>query len=244
MSRFIEKLKRAWQAEPPSMGFGRVPEAMKPKVMLVAEVKADAAEAKRLADKADAILLKDCSKGVAGAAAIPCGILLGKSGGLKTATATGADFIAFSSETPLEMLEDEEIGRVLLIETSLEKELLGAIGDMPLDAVIAVGEEMKRTPYTWQHFMRLKGIAAACGKPLLVSIAADVGEDELQLLWQAGIAGVVVEVLNGEEIKKLRKIIDSLKPPSKKTSKARAIVPSVKQEALLATDEEVEEEED
>ncbi len=242
MSRFVEKLKQASQAEQPPMGFGRAPRAIKPKMMLVAEV--EVAEAGRVAAEAEAVLLKDNPKSIKELADIPCGILIGKGGELKKAAAGGADFIVFPSETPLGIIEDEDIGRVLLIETSLEKELVGTIGDMPLDAVMAFGQEMKQTPYSWQHFMRIKSIAAACRKPLLVLVAADVGQDELQLLWQAGIAGVVIETASAEEIKKLRSIIDGLKPPSKKKDRARAIVPPLKTEALPFIDEEIEEEED
>ncbi|MFC1846690.1 hypothetical protein ACFLYS_01340 [Chloroflexota bacterium] len=248
MSRFIKKLNREPQAELPPMGFGRSPKAPKPRMLLVAEVKAGAAEASKLAVGADAILLKDTTKSIKDTGDTPCGILLGKNGSLKTAAEAGVDFIAFPPGVPLEIVEDEEVGKILVIEASMERDLVKVIGAMPLDAVLVSGEEVEHTPFTWHHFMLLRGIAALCGKPLLLSIAADVGKDELQLLLEAGVAGVVVEAKNSEEIKELCRIIDSLKPPSKgKKGKIRAIVPMRREETtsvIEEDDEDIEEEED
>jgi len=254
MSRFIKKLNREPQAELPPMGFGRAPKTPKPRLLLVAKVnQADVARAAALGEGADAVLLaveeaafgikafEKISKAVAD---IPSGILLEKNSGMKKVAAAGVDFIAFPPETPLEIIEDEEVGKILVIETSMEKELLKVIGAMPLDAVLVSGEEIKQPPFTWNHFMLLRGTAALCGKPLLLSVAAEMGRDELQMLWEAGVAGVVVEAKNTEKIKELRQIIDSLKPPSRKKDKARAIVPLMREETTPVIDEDIEEEED
>ena len=252
MSRFIKKLNQEPQAEMPPMGFGRAPKTPKPRLLLVAKVNQDnVTRAAVLVEGADALLLavEEAASGIKAfekisraVADIPSGILLEKNGGMKTSAAAGVDFIAFPPETPLGIIEDEEVGKILVIETSMEKELLKVIGAMPLDAVLVSGEEMKRTPFTWHHSMLLRGIAALCGKPLLLSIAAETGRDELQMLWEAGIAGVVVEAKT-EKIKELRRIIDSLKPPSRKKGKARAIVPLMREETPPVIEGEIEEEE-
>ena len=255
MSRFIEKLKQASKAKLPPLGFGRAQKAVKPKMMLIAVLdQDDAARAARLAGEADAILLKAVDETSLAEASkiitenikdIPFGILSGKNGGLKEAAATGFDFIAFPLDSPLEIIEDEDIGRLLVIEAAMDKELLRAIGDMPLDAVLIGGEEAKQSHFTWRHFMLFRGIAAMCGKPLLLWITTETGEDELQLLWEAGVAGVAVETKTAAEIKKLSGIIDNLKPPSKKRKdKNRAIVPLMREEAAPVIDKDIEEEED
>lgn len=255
MSRFIEKLKQASKAELPPLGFGRAQKTVMPKMMLIAVLNQDdAAAAARLAGEADAILLKAenadllveaCKKFTEAVADVPLGLLPGKNDGLKEAAAAGFDFIAFPLDSPLEIIEDEDIGRLLIIETAMDKELLRAIGDMPLDAVLIGGEKAKQSHFTWRHFMLFRGIAALCGKPLLVSITTETGKDELQLLWEAGVAGVAVETKTAAEIEKINGIIGNLKPPSKKRKdKNRAIVPLMREEAAARIDEDTEEEED
>ncbi len=239
MSRFIDKLKQASQTELPPLGFGRVHNIVKPKMLLLAQVEAGAA---KTAGEADAVLLKDNGKKSADTGDIPCGVLLEQNSKLKDVAETGADFVAFPPEAELEAIEDEDTGKVLVIETSLEKELLRAINDMPVDAVILTGEKTEPLDCVWRSFMLCKITAALCGKPLLVKIAADTGENKLQLLWEAGIAGVVIEAGNAKELKEMRSVIDSLKPPSKKKGKNMAIVPLMREEPVPVAGEETEEE--
>ena len=255
MSRLIEKLKQTSQAKLPPMGFGRAQKAVKPKMMLIAVLnQADAAGAAQLVGEVDAILLKvedetllaEVLKKIAeNMKDIPFGVLLRKNSGLKETAAIGFDFIAFPLESSIEIIEDEDIGRLLVIESAMEKELLRTIGDMPLDAVLVGSEKAKQSHFTWRHFMIFRGIAAISGKPLLLSITTETGKDELQLLWEAGVAGVVVETNVSAEIKKLNWIIDNLKPPLKKRKdKTSAILPLMREEAAATIEEDIEEEED
>ncbi len=157
----------------------------------------------------------------------------------------GADFMIFAAEKmPLSLPDTEEMGRILAIEPLDKEWLIPAINDLPLDAVFI--ESQSKSGLTWHQLMIIKRIAGLLTKPVLVPVNAVISQKELQLLWEAGVAGVVADVTPEKrgELKKLRQIIDSLTPPSKvRRGKARALVPAVLAELSPVTGEEEEEEE-
>ena len=85
-------------------------------------------------------------------------------------------------------------------------------------------------------------------RPILVSIPACTGADELQLLQEAGIDGVVVETGPDQppgEINRLRQIIDSLKPPiASKRQKLDALLPRTSRDADTMAEIEEDDEDD
>jgi hypothetical protein len=85
-------------------------------------------------------------------------------------------------------------------------------------------------------------------KPLLVSIPSNVTANELQALWEAGVAGVIVETGVGqpvERVSNLRKVIDKLVfPPQRRREKTEALLPYIGAERDTVAEEEEEEEEE
>ena len=240
MSRFIDKLKEASHSEPQPMGFGRGKSASKPSLVLVAEIKEKAAAA--ATEGADAVLSSGEAGKTAGKSDIPSGVRL--SGG-KTGKLEGVDFVVLRPEMPVDMVSDEKTGKVMAVEASLELGLLRSMDDMPLDALLVTVEEVQGKIITWQYLMLCKRCAALCGKPVLAAVSAQISKDELQMIWNAGVAGVVAEVKAAGDAKKLRALIDGLTPPSKsKGKKLRAIVPLLREEAAPVIDEDEEEEEE
>lgn len=237
MSRFIDKLKQVSKSEPQPMGFGRGKSAAKPRLLLVAEAKTATAS-----DGADAMLMPGTAKSTAAKTDLPVGIRLfgSKAGNLK-----GVDFVVLLPEMPVAMVEDEKIGRVMAVEASLEIGLLRALEDLPLDALLVAGDGAQPQAVTWQYLMLCKRISAMSGKPLLAAVPPNISRDELQMVWDTGVSGVVVAAGAAGGMKKLRSMIDGLTLPAKhKKMKARAIVPSISEKAAPAIEDDEDEEEE
>ena len=93
--------------------------------------------------------------------------------------------------------------------------------------------------------MLCRRFSAISGKPVLAAVSPNIRRDELQMLWDAGVNGVVVAGKTAGSFKKLRSIIDGLTLPAKhKRIKARAVVPSPGKAAPVIEDEGDDEEEE
>jgi hypothetical protein len=179
------------------------------------------------------------------------GWLTGGLGEIKQLTRAGCDFVVFpAGSTPLAMLQNDEVGRILEVEASLSEGLLRAVNELPVDAVLIAGEQKEGHTLTWQHLMLFRRFADLLTKPLLVSIPSNVTADELQALWEAGVKGMVIEVTVGQpqdRLKELRQVIDKLTFPSpRKREKTEPLVPRIGMEpgGAIAEEEDEEEEEE
>ncbi len=259
MSRFIDKLKRVSQVAPQPIGFKAAQSVSKPRLLLVASL--SQADVDNLADYlagADAGLLPiakltSAAKKVKEIAQltsdIPWGGVLkdGGQSGTQRIVQAGGDFIVFPANTSLKVLEDEEVGKVLAVEASLDEGLLKAVDKLPADAVLILSKQQGEYFLTWHHLMLFRRFADLLTKPLLVSVPPNVTAGELQAIWEVGVDGVVVDVVVGQPVgrlKELRRIIDNLVLPSKrKRAKTAALIPRLRSETGIVTEEEEEEEE-
>ncbi len=260
MSRFIDKLSQVSRSVPQSMGFRRAqPASKKPKILLIAGL--TEVSAGGLADYvagADAGLLRvpKLSSGVKtlkemsqAAPDIPWGGWLRNidQGGIKQMARAGCDFVVFpAANTPLALLQNDKIGKILEVESSLNEGLLRAVNELSIDAVLIAAEQEGEYFLTWHHLMLFQRFADLLTKSLLASIPPSVTTNELQALWEAGVDGVVIEVGGGQpadRLKKLRQAIDKLAFPSqRKRGKAEALLPHIGSEASVVTEEDEEEE--
>lgn len=260
MSRFIDKLNRLSRAEYQPIGFRVAQQAsLKPKIQLVASLAQDNVE--HLADYvagADAGLLR-ISKPSSGAKTlqkvsqalsdIPWGGWLqgGSPREMERMRKVSCDFVVFpATTTPLAILQNSEVGKILEVEASLSEGLLRAANELTIDAVFIANTQGEGYFLTWQHLMLFRRFADLLTKPLLVSVPSNVTAGELQALWEVGINGVVIEVKIGQpqdRLKELRLVIDKLTFPSlRKREKVEPLLPHIGGETNIATAEEEEEE--
>lgn len=259
MSQFITKLNQLTQASPQPIGFGaRQTASLKPKLQLVASLSQENVE--QLVDYvagADAGLLRftkpnsavKAQQKIAQALSdIPCGWWLPEGGQreIKQMVKAGADFVVFPRNTPLTLLENEEIGKILAVEASLTEGWLRAANELPIDAVLITSEQPEEF-LTWQHLLLFQRFADLLTKPLLVFVPADLTARELETLWATGVDGVVTEVTAEppqNRLKELRQIIDNLTfPLPRRREKAEPLLPRLGGETSSPTTEEEEEEE-
>jgi len=258
MSQFIDKLNQVSRVVPQAMGFRTAqPVSEKPKILLIASLAG--ASAGGLADYvvgADAGLLRipklssgaKTLKEISQAAPdIPWGGWPRdiNEGGIKQMAKAGCDFVVFpAANTPLALPQNDEMGKILEVESSLSEGLLRTVNELPIDAVLIAAEQEGEYSLTWHHLMLFQRFADLLTKPLLASIPPNVTANELQALWEAGVDGVVIEVGTGQpadRLKELRQVIDKLAFPSqRKRGKAEALLPHIDSEVSIVAEEEEE----
>ncbi len=251
MSEFIRKLSRASRSGPQAMGFkAGQPVSPRAKMLLIASLaQANVDSVADYVAGADAGLLR-ISKLTSGMEAlgkisqavpdIPWGgWLRGISRrGMKQMKKVGCDFVVFSANTSLAILQNGEVGKILEVEASLDEGLLRTIDGLPVDAVLIAGEQKEDYFLTWQHLMLFRRFANSLTKPLLASVPSRVLANELQMLWEAGVDGVIVEA-GVEGLKELRQAVDRLTFPSqRRRRKAEALLPYISPGPGVATEEE------
>ncbi len=255
MSRFTDILQQVSQATAPPMGFRAARVVAKPRMLLVASLSQPGFEAELAGADAGILPISGAStkagiKEKAPASPdIPWGGWLDSisRGGVKRLEEAGYDFVLFPADKmSLAILEADNVGRVLAVEPMLDAGLLRTINELPVDAVFAISQQ-QGNPVTWHQLMLFRRLAGLLAKPLLVPVPPAVASGDLQALWEAGVAGVVVELTPdgpAGRLKKLRQQIESLTPPQeKKTTKARALLPGITPETSPTPEEEEDEEE-
>lgn len=257
MGRFIDKLNQLSRAWSPPLGFrARLAAATKPKIQLVACLAQENAE--HLAGYvfgADAGLLRISQPGLGSktllkiSQAVPDipwgGWLKGGAQELKEIIKASGDFVVFAAaDTPLAMLQNDKVDKILEVEASLGEDLLKTINELPVDAVLIAGEEKGDYSLSWQHLILFRRLADLLTKPLLVSVPSEVSSAELRVLWEAGVSGVVMEVtvLPPGRLLELRHLIDKLDFPSPhRREKLPPLLPRLSPESGGAGEEEEEE---
>ncbi len=258
MSKLIDKLTKLAQTEQKPMGFmisKAAPE--KPRMQLVARVTAEVLEkSAQSLSAADAVILEVAKADDISALEKAVQVKDGPAAGarLKTASAgmlkktlnSGLDFVVFSAEAPLSLTKDEKLGKVLETEPGLSDILLRTIGDLPVDAVIAVEKEVEEI-LSLKRLMDLQRLVYLINKPLLVSVPLSFSVEELQALCDMGVKGVVVDVVDNKSAEKLtdlRQVIEKLKKPTpRKKDKMSATIPHLQAEAPEEEEEQEEEDE-
>jgi len=254
MSKFIGKLSRASQSGLQPMGFkAGQPVSQRPKMLLIAslaQVNVDSVADYVAGADAGLLPISKLSSGretlrkIAQAVPdIPWGGWLRdiSQREMKQMKRVGCDFVVFpAANTSLAILQNTKEGKILEVEASLSEGLLRTIDELPVDAVLIAGEEKEDYFLTWQHLMLFWRFANSLAKPLLVSVPSTVVASELQVLWEAGVDGVVVEAGAGG-LKELRQAIDKLTfPPLRRRRKAEALLPYISAEPGVATETEEE----
>jgi len=230
MSKLIDRLHQLTQSAPQAMGF-RTSQAVSTKYRIQLVAHLTSADTDRLADlaAADAVIVP-----ITGSEAgketqqhiqqfiphIPCGIWLTKPQTKAKAVASqiDIDFVIFAPGRTLTAVPDNEAtGKILEVPPSLDEGLLSAIDQLPVDAVLITGAEPAAAAVTWHNLMVYQRFASILSKPLLVEVPPGVSAAELQVLWKAGIAAVVVAIDTAKsavQLKQLRQEIEQLEFPA------------------------------
>ena len=109
----------------------------------------------------------------------------------------GGDFVVFSSsDTPAELLADEEIGRLIVIPIEFPEDLGHSLEDFPVDAVVVGGLE-DASPLSVKALMQVRAVRDLVAKPLLLLRAKPLSRGELVVLQDVGMQGSGRGLLEG-----------------------------------------------
>lgn len=260
MSRFIDKLTKVNRAASQPMGFRAArADRKEPKILLIASVKVD--NARQIGDYvtgADAVWLRSGKARLSvkviqpiieSMPDIPGGISLEDTdtGNTKALIKAGCDFLVFTGNSPIKAMpaEDEDIGKILQVEPTLEDSMIRVINSLPVDAVLTGDSDKARAPLAWGDLMSLQRLGLLLTKPLLVTVSSGISPSELKAIWEADVDSVVIEADPGQPdlFKGIRKTIIELPPrTTKKHGKSEALLPySGSATSTVAPDEEEEE---
>ncbi len=252
MSKLIDKLNQIAKAVPQPIGF-RAAQSASPKTELV--LIANVTQATNISG-ADAVLISQLSPGAKALQKIarslpniPWGLILEDINrkGIRPMIEAGCDFVVFPASAAIALPDDDKIGKVLQVESSLSEGLIRAINELPADAVLIAREQEGECPITWRHLMLFQRFADLLTKPLLVPVPLNMAANELQILWEIGVDGVVAEVGGerpGERLEELRQTIDKLTLAPRQRRKTEALLPRIGGETSPAAETEEEEEEE
>jgi hypothetical protein len=207
MSKLIDAFKKQSQSAPQPMGFrtSQKPEAPL-KMLIIARVEkgmeniipesVSGANAVLFRPEGTQLTAKTIQKSVKPLEELPWGVILEDNNG-KQATAlagAGCDFVVFSAASPVTSVpQDEKIGKILYVESSMDDGLLLAVNRLPVDAAIAADTFEGNASLVWHQLMIFQHMATFINKPLIVAVPADISETELKALWDAGIDAVMVD---------------------------------------------------
>ncbi len=216
MSKFIECLKRVSQPLALPMGFGAAKAAAdRPKIQLVAWIKSAASSLAGQLAMVDAVVMSPFKKnnpenlwGI--------WFKTGDADEAEQAIKAKADFAILPFQGAV-LSTEVKIGKLLQIDASATDIVLRAANELPVDGFVL--DEEKTDRLTWERLMMLYRFGGLLNKPVLVTAALAISSGDLQLIWDTGICGIIVEVGDEgdiESLNKIRQIIDSLPFPSKK----------------------------
>jgi hypothetical protein len=239
MSKLADRIRKAARSEPQQLGF--VTSRTEQSATMVLAARAPDAQSGASAAGAGAdVVVVGGERQPAGGKAPEGGIAGAWIGGGASASAmkdAGYDFVVFNPDaTPSTAVLEEQIGYVLALPADVTDVELRAIEGFQLDA-IDVG--MLDGGLTVRRQIDLRRIFALTRKPLMATVPADIGVDELQALRDTNVAVVAPASVDG--VGKLRKTIDALPPRSRRKDDPERPTPLVPRAASGGDDDEDEE---
>ena len=253
MSKLVDKLQSLSKSSGAPIGFHpSVSEVRSPAMLLIGRLSGtQVKEAKIVADvNADAALIlnegsnaKIIKQMVEAMADVPLGVLVKNINQEKIneVTSSGCDFVVFDVKMPGVVLDKEGVGKLLMLEPSLDQGLVRAINDFDIDAVlISSGAD---SFLTVENLLVCRRFVELLEKPVIMALPSLVTKAELMELWQAGVDGVVLPPTQSvETLTELRTMIGDLARGARgRRTKASAALPQYGGLVTLEEDEEEEE---
>jgi hypothetical protein len=255
MSKFVDKLQSLSKSSTTPIGFHpSVAELKNPVMLLIAGLSGtQVKEAKIVADvNADAGLIlsegssaKVVKQMVEAVGNVPLGVFVkGMSEEkINELTSLGCDFVVFDIKTAAAVLHKEEVGKILMIEPSLDQGLVRAINNLEVAGVF-ISSRGGDSFVVVEHLLVCRRFVELLEKPVIMALPSVVTKAELTSLWQAGVDGVVAPSTQSvEALAELKKMIGDM-PRGARGRRAKAGVILPHYGGGVATEEEEEEEEE
>jgi hypothetical protein len=211
LSKLADKIRKATRQAPQPLGFGSAKAASEPTMVLAAL--GDGAAAVDLAKRgADVVIIGSAGAPAAsskpGDGAIAGAWIAGRADNESTAyREAGFDFVVFGADAAATSLLDENVGYVMALPDDMSDNDLRTLEAFQLDAVDVGTIDGAMTV---RRQIALRRIFATTRKPLLARVGASITATELQALRDTNV--VVVAAEGGDNVERLRQLIDGLPP--------------------------------
>ena len=217
MSKLVQKLEQATNPPPRRLGFAASRDETKAPSM-VTIVRSEAANSKLVkggSDAFDSAMFTLGNGSAAGLAKLKDEVTWGLQPGkvdlaeLESLKEAGCDYLVFGIEdTPGAVFNEEGIGKVLSVDTTLEEQYMRVLEDTPTDAIFITSEP--EAEVTIKGLMAYRSVIAYVSKAVLVRASLDTSESNLRALQNLGVAGLVVEVQSAADVKKVSKLKEAI----------------------------------
>lgn len=158
----------------------------------------------------------------------PLGIIINQLGEINNANSAtaGLDFIAFDKHVSMINVERTSVGKLLMIDASLNRDLIKAVNEIDIDGLVI--DNSQADLLTVEHLLICQRLRELLRKPLLMILPSLVTGAELCCLWEVGVTGVISsKTWSVESLIGLRQNIDNLpKRHVHRNRKIDAILPS------------------
>ena len=222
MSKLADRLQQALRVTPQPLGFrgsSTSSASTSPTVVLIASVSAeDAAAVAAGKEHADSVLLdKADSQTTNTLGEAIWGTRLAESTQklVDQLKRTGCDFVVLDpAASPLDLLREDDLGKIVEVDPALGDGLIRAADRLPVDAVLVGGD----SGLSIHRLMVCQHIGRLVRKPIMIQVPISITKEALEELRDAGVAAVVapVDASGAKGLERLKQVIDSLPPPSRK----------------------------
>ena len=238
MSSFIELLEKSSQRLPSPLGFGASArnDQGPPDIVLIGRVMANAlaADAELGGGDVDALLVaigKADRKTVRSVSKAAGKRLWGVQADALDAEQVerlkeaGCDFLVLDPGTTSgAVLDDEDLGKFIPVDSKLEEAVARAIHDLPIDGALFGAEEL--LPLTVEKLIDLQLVRGLIDGPFIVSVPQEIGRGDLLSLRNADVNGLVLDLPKSDKIATLREAIAGLpQRRSRPSSSSSPLVP-------------------
>ena len=233
MSKLIDSLERVGQHAPASLGFGATSRSASPHpdIMLIGQTAAGTLLNDRsvLEAPVDAVmvLVDDWRKRSLDRirSALKNRLWGVRADGIGESQAKdlrdrGCDFVVFGvDDTAAAVLNDDELGKIIAIDSELGGREARAIQGLPIDAVLLEpGDTL--VPLTVRKLADIEQARQRIDKPFLVATSSELGAADLEVVRNAGIPALVVDLAAGDAIGRIKEAVTSL--PRRTSSSSRS----------------------
>ena len=255
MSRFIEILEKSGEPAPSRLGFAPAVsrDAAPPQIALVARVLAeDLAKDPGLAEADAAALLVGAEYPIPEAAVQALedrlwGVRLSPSPSTLTVEQAqalakqGCDFVIFESmDTEAAVLNDEDMGKIVVLTAETDEETVRALAGLSVDAVL-FGPGIRGEPLTVSDLVAVQKVRQNVGRLFLVETPDGLQQADVEAMRNLGVDGLIVNVPPLKRASEVKKAIASLPKRQAQRDRTNALVPGASMKDYDSEDDEGEE---
>jgi hypothetical protein len=142
---------------------------------------------------------------------VPVGVFLGaqEADRMREVVDAGCDFVVLDRQVPAGTLEQDDVGKLLAVDSSFDYTLVRGINSLDVEAVLV--DAVVQSSLTVEGVLLFRRFSSLLSKPVVARLAAPVSAGDVVALWKAGVDALVVPPGQDESVYAgLREAVDEL----------------------------------